>query len=168
MNTKPLQRKASQLSLLGAAAALLAASGALAQTTEPEQMTGIGEWETDAVFTIGESVNGYTPPGIPDGMGAFKRGRKIEVVANHELTADAGYPYMLANGAMLTGARVSSFILDPRAGVFEGGELAYDVIYNRAGDEVFGPADLEFGGLNRLCSACLLYTSDAADDSALV
>jgi hypothetical protein len=153
MIKNPLQRKKTQFSLFGAAVALLAASGALAQTTEPEQMTGIGEWETDAVFTIGESVNGYTPPGIPDGMGAFKRGRNIEVIANHELRSAQGYPYTLANGATLTGARVSSFMLNPKTGVFENGELAYDIIYNRAGNEVFGPEDLEFGGLNRLCSA---------------
>ena len=145
--------KLKSITSLAAAIALMGTTGAMAQTTEPAQMNGLGTWTTSPVFTIGETINGYTPVGIPDGMGAFKRGRNIEVVANHELRSTQGYPYTLANGATLTGARVSSFMLNPKTGVFENGELAYDIIYNRAGNEVFGPADLEFGGLNRLCSA---------------
>ena len=44
MTNNPLQRRETQLSLLGAAVAMLGASGVLAQTIEPEQMTGIGEF----------------------------------------------------------------------------------------------------------------------------
>ena len=97
-----------QLSGLGLATVLLAANTSLAQTFEPPQAVGLGQWSTDPVFTIGESINGYTPPGIPDGQGAWDRGDTVEIAANHELTANAGYLYTLANGAQLTGARRSS------------------------------------------------------------
>jgi hypothetical protein len=156
MIKNPLQRRKTQLSLFGAAAALLAASGVLAQTEEPAQMTGIGEWEESPVFTIGETINGYTPPGIPDGMGAWDRGDYVQILANHELRSGLGYPYTLANGTMLTGARVSSFLLDKDTREIVDGGPAYSVIYNRAGDEVttFNPLDSSSAiGLNRLCSA---------------
>lgn len=123
-------------------------------TPEDAQMTGLGDWIELPVFTVGESVNGYTPPKILDGIGAFKGNKNtIRLLVNHELVANAGYPYTLANGAELTGARVSYFDIDRHdLGVCDAG-LAYDTIYNRAGSVVTGPGDLEFGGLNRLCSS---------------
>ena len=115
--------------------------------------TGLG-WGTNSVFTIGESIGDYTPPGIPDGMFAWgRRHGKVELLVNHELTADAGYPYVLKSGAILTGARVSYFDIDRDTRRVTKAGLAYDTIYSRAGKVVSSPADLEFGGLNRLCSA---------------
>lgn len=139
---------------LSVALALLGTSTVLAQTTsEPAQVTGIGQWTTSPVLTIGETIRGYTPPGIPDGMGAFEREDEVLIVSNHELTSSQGYPYTLANGAELTGARVSYLSFDKDSRELMDAGLAYDVIYNRAGKSITGPADLEFGGLNRLCSA---------------
>ena len=134
-------------------AGVLAAGSAAGQTTEPAQMVGLGNWQETPVFTIGESINGYTPVGIPDGMGAFDRGDYVEILSNHELTSSSGYPYELANSATLTGARVSSLLIDKDTRQLVDMGPAYDVIYNRAGNEVFGPGDLDFAGLNRLCSA---------------
>jgi len=135
------------------AVTLAGLNNAYAQTTEPAQTTGLGDWSTTPVFTIGETIDGYTPPGIPDGMGAFERDDTVWILSNHELRPTAGYPYTLASGASLTGARVSKLIFqkDTRELVDMG--PAYDTIHNRAGEIVDEASDLEFGGLNRLCSA---------------
>lgn len=133
--------------------ALMGSTGAMAQTTEPAQMNGLGPWTTEPVFTIGETINGYTPPGIPDGMGAFERDDKVMILSNHELRTTQGYPYELASGAELRGARVSYLMFDQDSRELIDMGLAYDTIYNRAGDVVEDAADLDFGGLNRLCSA---------------
>jgi hypothetical protein len=139
---------------LSVALTMFGLSSATAQTTtEPAQAVGLGPWTTSPVFTIGETINGYTPPGIPDGMGAFERDDEVVIVSNHELRSAQGYPYFLANGAELTGARVSYLSFDKDSRELMDAGLAYDTIYNRAGFPVTGPSDLDFGGLNRLCSA---------------
>jgi secreted PhoX family phosphatase len=139
---------------LGVALAISGVTTASAFTTsEPAQVTGLGTWNTSPVFTIGETINGYTPPGIPDGMGAFERNDKVLIVSNHELVSSAGYPYSLDNGTALTGARVSFLLFDKESRELEDAGLAYDTIYNRAGDIVDEASDLDFNGLNRLCSA---------------
>ena len=140
----------------GVAAALVAlnSTSVVAQTPEPAQVAGFAAgWSTSPVFTIGESFDGYTPPGIPDGMGAFERGGNVLILSNHELSSGSGYQYQLANGAVLTGARVSALTLDKATREVVSFGPAFDTIYNRAGNSVTGPADLDFGGLNRLCSA---------------
>jgi hypothetical protein len=128
-------------------------SSAMADTAEPAQMAGLGDWSTEPVFTIGETLNGYTPPGIPDGMGAFARGDEVLILSNHELRSAQGYPYTLANGTELTGARVSYLTFDRNSRELLDMGPAFDTIYNRAGDMVASADDLDFGGLNRLCSA---------------
>ncbi len=138
--------------VLGIAAALISANS-VAQTLEPPQAIGLGGWNEQAVLTIGETVNDYIAPGIPDGMGAFDRGDSVEVISNHELRSTQGYPYTLANGAVLTGARISSLILDKDTRQLTDIGPAYDTVYNRAGAIVMDASDLDFNGLNRLCSA---------------
>jgi len=49
--------------------------------------------EPEVLFTVGQTCNGYTPPGIPDGMGAYRYGNTVRLFVNHELGADRGYPY---------------------------------------------------------------------------
>lgn len=112
-------------------------------------------WDVDASFTVGETIKGYTPPGILDGTGAFGSDRKghVRVLISHELTSDAGYPYTLANGTQLTGARVSYFDIHKRTRKIRRAGLAYDTIYDRFGEIVTSPAQLDFGGFNRFCSA---------------
>jgi hypothetical protein len=138
---------------LAIAVAIAGLNSAWAQTSEPAQTLGLGDWSTTPVFTIGETINGYTPPGIPDGMGAFERDDTVEIVSNHELRATQGYAYTLANGTSLTGARVSKLVFDKETRMLTDMGPAYDTIYNRAGEIVDDPSDLDFGALNRLCSA---------------
>lgn len=142
---------------LAAAISLSCLNNASAQTTEPGQAVGLAPWTTTPVFTIGETINDYTPPGIPDGMGAFEREDTVEIVSNHELRSDDGYAYTLGSGASLTGARVSKLIFDKDTRELLDIDLAYDTIYNRAGD-IVGDNGTELdtvdeAGLNRLCSA---------------
>jgi len=126
-------------------------------TEQSAQMTGLNGYEVDPFFTVGEEVNGYTPPGIPDGLGAFALDENtVRVVANHELTPEAGYSYTLANGTELTGARVSYFDIDKETREVIDSGLAFDKIINRNGEEVDEASDLEFEGINRLCSAAYI------------
>ncbi|NET72409.1 MAG: hypothetical protein F6K62_16180, partial [Sphaerospermopsis sp. SIO1G2] len=126
-------------------------------TTQPAQMQGLGGYTYDPIFTVGETIDGYTPPGILDGMGAYELdGNTVRVLVNHELRANVGYEYQLDNGASLTGARVSYFDIDKSSLEILDSGLAYDTIYNRAGEVVDDASDLEFGGINRLCSANLM------------
>ena len=125
-------------------------------TSQPKQVISVDDtaYLTDALFTIGETVDGYTPPGILDGMGAFELdANTVRVLVNHELRENAGYAYTLANGASITGARVSYFDINKATFEVEGSGLAFDTIINRLGEVVDEASDLEFGGISRLCSA---------------
>ncbi|MFM9946869.1 MAG: hypothetical protein ACKV1O_02925, partial [Saprospiraceae bacterium] len=77
-----------------------------AQTSTGSQLKGLSPWSTTPLFTIGESVSGYTPPGILDGVGARKLSDgTVRAYINSELGASAGYTYQLANGTSLKGGR---------------------------------------------------------------
>ncbi len=122
-------------------------------TEQPAQMIGLNGYEVDPIFTIGEEFDGYAPPGDLDGLGAFALDDDtVRIVANHELSEE-GYAYTLANGTELTGGRVSFFDLNKETLQLEDAGLAYDKIINRNGEEVDEVTDLEYEGLNRLCSA---------------
>jgi len=123
-------------------------------------------WKAMPIYTIGESARtrgargGYLPPGIPDGMAAFplkgREGNGALLLVNHELTSNAGYAYTLANGTEIPGgARVSFFEINKNAKnpLIKNAGLAYDTIYDRAGNEVTDASQLEFGAFNRFCSA---------------
>ncbi|WP_262562784.1 esterase-like activity of phytase family protein [Acaryochloris sp. CCMEE 5410] len=129
-------------------------SGTQFDTVEPSQMVGLEDYTVDPVFTIGETYGGYTPPGILDGLGAFELDDDtVRILANHELRSAQGYAYELANGTELTGARVSYFDIDKETRTLVGTGLAYDTVINREGEEVDEASDLEFDGINRLCSS---------------
>ncbi len=137
-------------------------------TQQPAQMIGLNGYEVDPFFTVGEEVNGYVPPGVPDGLGAFALDDDtVRIVANHELASDAGYAYTLANGTELTGGRVSFFDLNKETLQLEDAGLAYDTIINRNGEEVDEATDLEYEGLNRLCSAHYIEANQFGEDRGL-
>ena len=121
-----------------------------------------GEWEVTPLFTVSETVRGFQPAGILDGIGAFPRGPlSMRVLMNHELNPGNGYAYSLGNGTQLTGARVSFMNIKRLAngsyGIRTTG-LAYSRIYDRAGDIVTDPAQVnetgnDIDGFARFCSS---------------
>jgi Ca2+-binding RTX toxin-like protein len=123
-------------------------------TTQPTQVTGLVNHSIDPIFTVGETIGDYTPVGILDGLGAYELDKQtVRVLANHELSSDLGATYTLANGTELTGARVSFFDIDKSSRTVIDAGLAYDTIINRSGEVVDDASDLEFNGIDRLCSA---------------
>lgn len=164
----------STLAALTFGVAGLAASAAAAQapntTPYPPMLRGDtaatnNGWEVQALFTVSEGGAGYVPPGILDGIVAIKGpGSSAYVFVNHELGASVGYPYALANGTVLTGARISGFQIQRKIvnGLPEtkilAGRNAFDTVYDRAYQLVTSPAQInETGhatnGFSRLCSS---------------
>ena len=151
-------------SLRALAGALLLAPAALAQTDEPAMMrpleTDDATWFSLPLFTIGEAVDGYQPPGIPDGIGAWAVDRStVRFYVNHELSDDAGFPYALNDGGLLlTGARISAFDVDRPSLQVVGAGPAYDRVADRAGARVTSATQVNEGtsptdGFDRFCSA---------------
>jgi serralysin len=125
-------------------------------TTQPSQVKGLDGYTIDPIFTVGEKIGDYVPPGILDGIGAFSLDdTTVRLLVNHELGNTVGYKYTLENGTQLPGARVSYFDVDKRTFEITDAGLAYDTIINRKGEVVDAASDLEFGGLARFCSAAL-------------
>ena len=122
---------------------------------------GLGEWEAWNVFTVGESINGYTPPGLLDGIGAIKKDDgDVRVLVTHEMGAALGYPYTLANGLSITGARVSYFDIDSNTLEVKDAGLAYHSVYDRAGNIATSAVQInedssDTNGAGRFCSASL-------------
>ncbi len=133
------------------------------QTAYPEaQMKGIGNWQTEAIFTVGEEINGYTPTGILDGIGAFKlNDNTVRFLVNSELNGGTGYSYDLntldgnpTNDVTVPGgARISYFDVDINSKEVVDGGLAFNRIFDRAGDLITDTSQFPIGAsLNRLCS----------------
>ena len=123
-------------------------------TDAPAQVRGLDGWQVDPVFTVGETIDGYQPPGIMDGIGAIELDRRtVRLFVNHELRSGRGPAYTLANGTTLRGARVSYFDINKNNRKLVDVGLAYDTIIDRAGNVVTAASDFE--DLNRLCSSVL-------------
>lgn len=112
-------------------------------SSSPSQLKSlVSSFRTEALFTIGEYVNGFAPVGIPDGIGAFRKdANTIRMLVNSEIGGTTGYSYKLANGLSLTGARIQ-FIDVNNAGVVVDAGLAYNKIIDRAGKEVTAAVQL--------------------------
>ena len=114
-------------------------------------------WEAVPIFTVGDRVGDYRPPGILDGFGAFKKdATTVRLLSNHELRPQQGYAYELSNGTAITGSRISYFDIDYNTLKVKESGLAYDTIYNRYGEEVdAGNIDDsgDSGPLRRFCSS---------------
>ncbi|MEZ6020918.1 MAG: DUF839 domain-containing protein [Planctomycetota bacterium] len=167
----PAQNLVSQPNPL--AQALLTDEDSMMGTTTAATNAG---WTATPLLTVSESVAGYQPVGLFDGLGAFPMGgKRARILVNHELGAGSGAPYTLANGTTLTGARMSQFVVRRhkqghghhhggganqsqwRTSVQSGG-LAFDTIYDRAGVIVTDPAQINetgnaIDGFSRFCSA---------------
>ena len=131
-------------------------------TDAPSQVSGLSNaetrWLTYPVFTVGETIDGYTPTGILDGIGIGRVNASTNrIVVNSELGATAGYLYALANGTQLQGARISYFDTDARNGRIRTAGLAYDTVYDRFGAVVTDALQINEGvgptaGFDRFCS----------------
>ncbi len=123
------------------------------------QIKGVNGWVTTELFTVGESFSGYFPPGILDGLGAYRKdANTVRVLANHELTTTSGYAYALASGATPTGARVSYFDIDMSTRQVVDAGLAFDTIIQPDGTPVLPGEESSLGagsggGIARLCSS---------------
>jgi hypothetical protein len=135
-----------------------------------EDVAGGPSLVVSSLITNGEFTNGlnagdsvYTPTGIFDGLGAYdNQDGTITLLANSELNATVGYPYLVGEVA-LTGARISKFIIDKdvndnatdgyQSAIIKGG-IAYDTIIDANGNRVTSAAQLN-GGLARFCSSSL-------------
>ncbi len=123
---------------------------------------GSNGWEVDPVFTVGETVSGYAPPGVIDGLGAFELDDDtVRVLANHELLNFRGYPYEVGDGSggtfTMTGARISAFDIDKDSRQVTAAGPAYDAVYDANGEIATDPSFLanDFAGFSRFCSASL-------------
>ena len=140
-----------------------------AGTVDSPMIDGFPGYSTMPIFTVGEVIDDYTPPGILDGLGAYEYDSDtVRVLANHELLHFRGYTYELSGnpGLELTGARVSYFDIDKDTLEVTDSGLAYDTIYDWEGN---APTDKTFlgtpfydsdadtwsspDGLSRLCSS---------------
>ncbi len=97
-----------------------------AEIATPSMISGRNGYTVKELFTIGETINGYTPPGIPDGIGAYAYDADtIRILVNHELSIDqSGYAYEVSDGSggtfELIGARVSYFDINKERFVHRG------------------------------------------------
>lgn len=152
--------------LVGACLVTAIAAAATYVQSEDPMMTPENGWSAEAAFTVGETVDGYTPPGILDGTGAIRMSHNtVRVFINHEFGANVGTTYELANGTQLTGARVSYFDFERKTRKLCGAGPAYDTIHDREGNVVTHPAQINKSGnatdgLGRLCSAQLVEKGD--------
>jgi hypothetical protein len=153
-----------RLARLGLSALLLAASATVAGaasfvTPEPSQLKGLDGWTPTPLFTVGETIDGYQPVGILDGLGAQKLNKNVvRVYASHELGNSVGATYSLANGLQLKGARISFFDIDRTTRTICDAGLAYDTVYDRYGNVVTQATQINetgsvINGFARFCSA---------------
>ena len=110
--------------------------GDLSQSSMLRAEPGAG-FSITPLFTVGEVVNGYRPPGTIDGLAAWDwDAETVRVFANHELAATAGYPYLLDDGPRLTGSRISYFDIDKQTRTVRDAGLAYRSVRDRQGQRV--------------------------------
>ncbi|WP_013320589.1 PEP-CTERM sorting domain-containing protein [Gloeothece verrucosa] len=135
-------------------------------TSAPAQATGLNGWKYDPLFTVGDTVNGYTPVGILDGIGAVDgttiglNSNLVRVLVNHELSAGTGASYKVNNGGLTIngGARISYFDIDKTTRQIVNAGLAYNAIYDRNYNLITNTSQFKDGilssrtSLDRFCS----------------
>src|SRR5262249_37199551 len=113
-------------------------------------------WTTLSLVTVGEkSATGfnfnpenfnYNPVGVFDGIGTFVvNNGTLRTFINHEVVAGRGLPYILANGTVLTGARIDTWDISRKDITVKKGALAYDTIIDREGIPVTNAQQLNKG-----------------------
>ena len=126
--------------------------------------SGKNGWQVSKpLLTVGENINGYTPPGLLDGLGAMKwNSNTVRVFVNHEIKHDKGYAYTMQNGNnanfSMTGARISYFDIDKSTREIVDAGLAYEMIYDANQKLVANTKFLanDLAGFSRFCSGALV------------
>ena len=122
-------------------------------STEPYLVRSVPGVTLTSLLTAGDSVDGYTMSGIPDGLGAYDNGDgTFTVLMNHELTTTDGV--VRDHGAV--GAYISKWTIDSNSlEVIKGEDLIKTInLWNGAS---YVPT--QGVALNRLCSADLAAPS---------
>ena len=146
---------------------ILLIANLFSNTDEPSQINALGDWDPIPIFTVGESINNYFPPGKLDGIGALQIDTSlVRLLINHELSDDDGYLYYLSNGTGLRGSRVSFFDLNKNTFELMDANLAYHTIIDRMGEIVTSAYQINeyeagaFDGLDRLCSSGFYHSGE--------
>jgi hypothetical protein len=129
-------------------------------STSPYLVSTESHVYVESILTAGDTVNGYTMAGIPDGLGAFDNGDgTFTVLMNHEIGNTLGN--VRAHGAK--GAFVSEWVIDKTTlEVKSGHDLMHDVwLYNTTTNsyEQHNAALNNGVAFSRFCSADLPETS---------
>jgi RTX calcium-binding nonapeptide repeat (4 copies) len=161
----------------------------IAKVVEPSMVAGRSGYNIRSLFTIGNSTpNGYTPPGEPDGIGAYALDSDtVRILVNHEVTNEEGYAYTVNGSVSLTGARVSYFDINKTTLAVESGGLAYTKLYGYDGKLItdanqLGIPILENGqltyqgrnedgttlGLDRFCSGSIFEANEFGSGNGFV
>jgi hypothetical protein len=117
------------------------------------------DFRVEVLFTVGETIGDYRPPGILDGLAVFPRDAgTLRILATHELESSRGYPYRLDSGLELTGARISYFDIDKATRRIVAAGPAYGRLRDRSGALVTSASAVNergdpLRGLETLCSA---------------
>jgi secreted PhoX family phosphatase len=156
LNKQPILRLWQFVLLLSATSSCFAAD----QTPSMLRTLPDSGFTATALFTVGDRIGNYQPPGVLDGLAAFRQDDgTLRLFVNHELAPGAGYPFTLANGTQLVGSRISYMDIDPQTKSIVKAGPAFDRVRDRAGQTVTHarqinelPADNR-SGLNDLCSA---------------
>jgi hypothetical protein len=106
----------------------------------------------EPLISVGDTAsNGYAMVGIPDGLGAWRKGQEIHVLMNHELGPTQGA--VRAHGA--TGAFVSAWTIDKKTHeVIEGHDLIEWAVLWNATAAAYDPPVKGYQ-FQRFCSANL-------------
>jgi hypothetical protein len=101
----------------------------------------------DPLFTVGDSIKGYMPPGIPDGIAVFRKNTAVvKVLVNHHVGRQQGQIYQLANGTQLTGARISAFDVRISDRKLDSSRIAFRSVRDRAGEVVTSASQINEAG----------------------
>ena len=127
------------------------------KTIQPPQVKALTDHYADPIFTVGDTIGSYVPPGILHGIGAYSSSDAIvRLLVTHEISATDGYRFALKNDTRIPGSRISYFDIDKSTYSVAGSGLAFDTIINRNGKVVSAAADLELSGIQRFASAALI------------
>lgn len=142
---------------------------ASANSSEPIYLASLEDTAKLSVLaTAGNTYGNWMLPGIPDGMGAYTQGGKVQILMNHEIAASGlAASISRAAGDATGGSTVTRLTLDPKTGqVVSAEEHLKDVIWYdyAAGLHAVTPTAPAYApastvahtrALNRFCSAGL-------------